>query len=561
MVWTLVDNSPSPNRVFTRPLDNNELGFFYDATFNGVADIAEHYIVETTRDSLFELSNVTRTWIALKRIFPLLGATTRETDREALGASFTIVEADLDVTRPGEVSILSATSEEEVHEFVEDLLSGPRQLSPDLLSRVYIYSRKDSPGLYHAVIHTAHSIIDGTASLSLIRTFFDILSLPPTTHIPHLEERLALCVGSENLNPHRDLPLARRRWRRAIGWVIHHIRNPKIQGGMSIPRRITTHTPYRLPKSKRLEITFPEEESTLIIANCRKYGTTFGAALPILGQLGSSRLLHRRYIRGEIGKDEWEWRRIQPCNTMGPLNYRPYLYKDWYTNGGSEVVVLGINYFFLAHSFMPSVSDEWVANNRHTLEDGAPPFSALLSQGRFVLRSNVIKQKVKEFVAHPLLFEIASFRFPGRILYRKRAGRLWMENREGGELGEPEKDVPSVLTNDLIYHNGGASLGNIDPLRPTEYPVLPSSPLSSQKYYPQPKTDENVLAGKPAIRVIDSWRKLCTRPAELYFGSLTQSKKLTMFVSWDGNTYEDSVVEEWLKEAKLATHHYLCQPL
>ena len=36
-----------------------------------------------------------------------------------------------------------------------------------------------------------------------------------------------------------------------------------------------------------------------------------------------------------------------------------------------------------------------------------------------------------------------------------------MENHGRGELGEPEKEVPSVLTDDVIYHNGGASLGNV----------------------------------------------------------------------------------------------------
>ena len=224
-----VDDSPSPNRVFTRPLDNNEVGFFYDGTFNGVADMAEHYVVQTTRSCLFEYANVARTWIALKQIFPLLGATTREMDYEATSASFTVAEADLGVTRPGEIDLLTAHSEVEVHNFVEQLISGPRQLSLDLLSRVYIFSREDSPGLYHVVIHIAHLITDGVSALTLVRAFFDILALPPTTHVPDLEKRLALCVGSENLNPNRNLPLARRRWRRAIGWVIHHIRDPKIQ--------------------------------------------------------------------------------------------------------------------------------------------------------------------------------------------------------------------------------------------------------------------------------------------------------------------------------------------
>ena len=348
---------------------------------------------------------------------------------------------------------------------------------------------------------------------------------------------------------------------------------------MSIPRKITTYTPYSLPRPGRLTITFTEEESALIIASCRKHGITFGFALRILGQLGNSRLLHRRYIRGDIGKEEWEWRRIQPCNTTGPLNYRPYLDKDWYANGGSEVVVLCISYFSHSHPFMPFVSDEWIANNQHNLEDGAPPFSALLSQGRFVLRSNEIRQRFKKLVTHPLYFEIASARFPKNTSRRKQAGRVWAKIREGGELDEPEKHVPSVLTDEVIFHNGGSSMGNVsveslasnagaddrsyqvDLLRPTRYPLRPSDPLSSQKYYPQPKTDEDALADEPAIRVINSWRKLFTRPAELYLGSFTQNSELSIFISWDKNTYDDCVIEEWLKETKSGTHHYLCRPL
>jgi len=234
MVWTVV-GGPPPNRIFTRPLDSHEIGFFHDAAFNGISDIARHSVVHTTRDSLFELSNVARTWIALKRVFPLLGATTKEMDYEVPGASFTVVEADLAVTRPGEVGLLTVNSEAEVHLFVDRLVSGPRQLSPNLLSRVYIFSRRDNPGLYHVVIHIAHSITDGLSMLALVRTFFDILSLPPTTHVPDLEARLALCVGPENLNPNRNLPLPRRRWRRAIGWVIHHIRESKIQVTLQLP--------------------------------------------------------------------------------------------------------------------------------------------------------------------------------------------------------------------------------------------------------------------------------------------------------------------------------------
>ena len=241
---------------------------------------------------------------------------------------------------------------------------------------------------------------------------------------------------------------------------------------MTLPRKITTYTPYRVPRSRRLVTTFTEEESTLAIANCRKYGITFGAALPILGQLGSSRLLHRRYIRGEIGKEEWEWRRIQPWNGQRFFNYRPYLDKDWCANGGSEVVALGINFFNYTHLFMPTVSDEWIVHNRHNLRDDAPPFSALLSQGRFVLRSNEIKQKFKKFVAHPLLFEIASARLPMNLPLRKQVGKVWMKIQEGGELDEPEKHVPSVLADDVICHNSESSMGNVSFIYPLAYLFL-----------------------------------------------------------------------------------------
>ena len=93
-------------------------------------------------------------------------------------------------------------------------------------------------------------------------------------------------------------------------------------------------------------MSFAEEESALAIADCRKHGI-----------LDSSRLLHRRCIRGRKWKEEWEWCRIQPCNMLGPLNYRPYLDKDWYASGGSEVVALGTTFCHTNH-FMPTVSDE-----------------------------------------------------------------------------------------------------------------------------------------------------------------------------------------------------------
>lgn len=73
--------------------------------------------------------------------------------------------------------------------------------------------------------------------------------------------------------------------------------------------------------------------------------------------------------------------------------------------------------------------------------------------------------------------------------------------------------------------------------------------------------DEGLPVREPTIRIIDSWERLCPRPTELYLGSFTQDNKLIIYVYWDGNTYEDSVVGEWLEEVKLAICHYLGRAL
>ena len=223
MAWEVADDTPS-RRIFTRPLNPVELCFSYDTKLNGVADLVENYLVVTSNPSLFHHENVSRAWVAVKQIFPLLGATTKELESQPPSALFVVSELDLGIARPDDTTLGSAQSEEEVHSFVDQLISGPRQLSDELLARLYIYSRSDKPGHFHALFHHSHLIIDGTSALAMIRTFFDVLSLPPRTTIPDLQTRLALCVGTYNLNPNKHLPKAQMRWRQAAGQIIHQNR-------------------------------------------------------------------------------------------------------------------------------------------------------------------------------------------------------------------------------------------------------------------------------------------------------------------------------------------------
>ena len=228
MVWTTTDDTPS-RRVFTRPLNHLELGHFYDGKLNGVADRVENYLVVTSEESLFQPENVARAWVVVKQIFPLLGATVKELESPIPSALLVVSELDLKIARPDDTTLGVAQSEEEVHLVVDQLISGPRQLSDELLARLYIYSRTDKPGHFHALFHDSHCIIDGISSLTTIRTFFDVLSLPPSSATPDLQARLALCRGVHDLSPNKHLSSAQKRWRQAAGRIICQIRRQKLR--------------------------------------------------------------------------------------------------------------------------------------------------------------------------------------------------------------------------------------------------------------------------------------------------------------------------------------------
>ena len=98
MAWT-VTNETSSRHTFTRPLSPYELGFFYDGKLNGIAYVVENYLAVTSDESLFHHENVSRTWVALKQIFPLLGATTKELESETPSVLFVVSELDLKVAR------------------------------------------------------------------------------------------------------------------------------------------------------------------------------------------------------------------------------------------------------------------------------------------------------------------------------------------------------------------------------------------------------------------------------------------------------------------------------
>jgi len=177
--------------------------------------------------------------------------------------------------------------------------------------------------------------------------------------------------------------------------------------------------------------------------------------------MGSARVLHRRYLRGEIGEQEWMWYRTQPFHTAGPINFRPFLDREWYESGGAEMVMVGINFYFISIPSIPTLPDAWLAQHRSELEDGTPPFSALLSRDRFIRRAQGVKKEFKRTLTHPLLFEIATAPSPERALAWKAAAEKWKKLQAGERLEETDKPILGFLTDECLFHVCGASLGNV----------------------------------------------------------------------------------------------------
>ena len=107
-------------------------------------------------------------------------------------------------------------------------------------------------------------------------------------------------------------------------------------------------------------------------------------------------------------------------------------------------------------------------------------------------------------------------------------------------------------------------------MRPSDYPVSASHPLSAASNLPKPASqsspsDLEILPSASvsippqdwSIRIISSSSRLRCRPTELYLGSSTKDKQLGFWVSWDENVYEESVVREWLSECQAAAEWYL----
>ncbi|KAG1871834.1 hypothetical protein DFJ58DRAFT_903936 [Suillus subalutaceus] len=515
--WTSLDSTPG-RCIFFRPLGITETTFYWAGVLNNTADVVMHMHLRTTQASdqdIHSQSNVMRAWASVKRRFPLIAA---EVEEHELGPRFIIREETVMNLRPDDVTFMEVNSFHHVECFVNDIMDGPRRLSSQLLTRAYIMRRTDKSDHFHVVVVIAHCITDVAGTSTVLRTFFDTLSSriePPC--IP-LGERVHTYQAFESNLGSKDLPLVKQRWRRALGYAIGLAWMSRFKGGHTLPGDFRESTPRTSPKNRNHVSIFSRAVSSTILTNCHRLGISMNSAYYALSQVAMARVLCRRYLRGQISEEEWEYRKRQPMYVLGPINLRPYQDKDWFETGGSGDV-------------------------------GPRP-----AQG----------QKLLE---HPRLADICTSTL--RLYWAAFGKEVTLKMRDIVHPEDGDKSV-SVQSLNPIYTQVGATLGNMDNLVPIDYPLPPEhylSPLNSTPHahragYPPWSPQATAFEDSKTPRLhVEYWRvHNHTPPAELYLGASTVRQQLQYFASYDQHVFSDKIVAEWLSELKDATLWYLGQP-
>ena len=206
-------------------------------------------------------------------------------------------------------------------------------------------------------------------------------------------------------------------------------------------------------------VSFPRNVSIIILSNCRRHNVTLNSAYHVLSQVALSRVLIRRYLRGEISEEEWEYRKRQPMLFLGLVNLRPYWNWDWFQNGGSGEV--GPNFSFYKHvpPFMPLGAI--ASKNRYDRElvGGAPHFQDLMSFGLFLLRCAWLESKIEKLFQHPLFLEICIATHSSALEGNVMRAKNWGREQAAPSIGD-QQPTPLQAPGPIVTHHG-SSLGNV----------------------------------------------------------------------------------------------------
>ncbi|KAH0825745.1 hypothetical protein J3R83DRAFT_9918, partial [Lanmaoa asiatica] len=513
--------------------------YYWNGIWNGTADIVMHVHLRTAQPKdvpgIYAPDNVRRAWSSVKRRFPLIAAEVHEEDS---GLHFVVREQNV-------TSLL----EEDV-------------------TLVWMAHAQYRPGHFHVVLTIAHCITDRCTTSTVLRSFFQTLATSFDPYPAPIEERLQMCYSIESRVFSNDIPLVKQRWRRAIGYAFHVARRTQLRGGHTLPGNFTRATTSTPAKSRLQVVSFPRDVSALILSNCRRHNITLNAAYHALSQVAHSRLLCRRYLRGEIPEEEWEYRKRQPMLFGGVVNLRPY-WDDWFHNGGSGEVGLNIgSYVHHVLPFMPLGAMASKNIDHLELVDGAPLFQDLMSFDRFLLRCEWVRLESEKLSRSPWFLEICVATHNNALEGNAMRAATWRRAGERVVLSaEAQQPVPSQGP---VFAQRGSNLGDMDHMIPLDYPMPAShqlSPLSSSPHphragYPVCTVPDDVALQCETPRLhVEYWQThVRILPGDIYVGALTSRKQLQYFSLYDENVYSRDITRELLGEIKEATLWYLGRP-
>ncbi|KAK0463954.1 uncharacterized protein EV420DRAFT_1116955 [Desarmillaria tabescens] len=527
--WKL--RSSSPHLIYERSLGLNELHFYLRGrVLHGATDSALSVCFEVAKDENFLITEETvgNAWVFAKQMYPLLGAQVETVGDRDEDVHFVVDERRLKVHISGEVIFMTVPSFSDVDATVENILNQERILDDFHLVRLFVFRQSDQKNCFHIVIHAAHCVSDGISHYTVARTLLAFLSSSSPPVPPRLSKRLALSLATDDLYPVRNLNLATQRWHKAMAHVIASIRSAKFStGGQTLPGNVAVHMNENPVDSRTTVLYFTAEETLRVMEICRNHGLSFGNVYVVLGQISMGRLLCRRYVQGLMTEEEWEFRKMEPTYTTGPINVRPYLDREWYTHGGAKNPMLSIGFYLYPMSFVPLKP-----------EGAHSTFDVLLSRQRFWYRCRNMQKRANSLLKHPLFLDIGSVRYPPMI-------KMLKELLSKAQTSYSKEEDLSISAIDqakfgLVPSFGGSSFGSVDKLLPHEF----SDPVSG-------KTSR--------IHLRCSGVRLRCRPGEIYLGASTFRNELGLVVYWDNNVTDKTVIEEWLQEVKRATSYYFLE--
>jgi hypothetical protein len=226
--WAVSELERKDNcRVFSRPLGLTEIGFAWDGRCNGTADFVQHLqirLLDKRYEAMFSDANIIRSWLSLKRRYPMLCAQIRAHEGVE---KFFVEEKRVASLNRGELTFRTVASTLKARQVPLDIFNGPRPLSDELLSCIYILRPMDDLHTLHIYIIAAHCLTDGAANSSIQRCFLDTLSSKNEALVASLEERLSMVIPLEHREATWKSSPAKRRWAQAIGYAIYLVRTNK----------------------------------------------------------------------------------------------------------------------------------------------------------------------------------------------------------------------------------------------------------------------------------------------------------------------------------------------